>query len=140
MKLKTAKPSTNYELTLPQDVREDYDGRPASYWLDGEPLLLQLSSYVRDQGVQVPANDRLKDRMSKDARIWTVWRTKIHPDQSLDQAAAEYTDDKGLVWVHAYLVWPHLAIYVTISGPEQLVRDLDNWALESLRSLRLTIN
>jgi|HubBroStandDraft_4_1064222.scaffolds.fasta_scaffold138607_2 hypothetical protein len=26
-------------------------------------------------------------------------------------------DETGTVWLHTYLVWPDLTIYVTISGP-----------------------
>lgn len=138
MKLKTANPSTSYHLILPQVVRENVDGRTSSYWLNGEPLLLQLSSYIRNEGAQPPASDRLKARISKEPRSWRSWHTKIHDDVNLDQAAAEYTDDQGVVWVHVYLVWPHLTVYATISGPEELVCDHNNWAFQGLRSMQLT--
>lgn len=138
MKLITAKPSTSYHLMLPQGVRENYDGRTSSYWLDEEALLLQLSSYIRNQGAQPTARDRLKERISNEPRSWRSWRTKIHRDVNVDQAAAEYTDDKGVVWVHVYLVWPHLTVYATISGPAEVVCDHNNWAFQGLRSVQLT--
>lgn len=138
MKLKTAKPSTSYYLTLPQDIRGNHDDRTSSYWLNGEGLLLQLSSYIRNQGTQPTARDRLNARISKEPRSWRSWHTKIHGDVNLDQAAAEYTDDQGVVWVHVYLVWPHLTVYATISGPEELVCDQNSWAFQGLRSIRLT--
>ncbi len=138
MKLKTAKPSTSYHLILPQGSEENYDGRTSSYWLNGEALLLQLSSYIRNQGTQPTACDRLKARIYKEPRNWRSWNKKIHCDVNLDQAAAEYTDDQGVVWVHVYFVWPHLTVYATISGPKELVRDHNNWAFQGLRSMQLT--
>jgi hypothetical protein len=138
MKLQTAKPSTSYYLVLPEGVSENHDGRTSSYWLNGAPLLLQLSSYIRTQGEQPTAWDRLNARISKEPRSWQSWRTKIHDDVTLDQEAAEYTDDQDVVWVHVYFVWPHLTVYATISGPEELVSDHNNWAFQGLRSMQLT--
>ena len=135
---KIVKPSNSYQLELPNQICEQIDGRVSSFWLDGAPLLLQLSSYLRDQGTQMTARDRLNDRVKKHDVQWRKWKKKIHPDPSVDQATAEFTDDKGLLWVHSYLVWSHLTVYSTISGPKDLVRDPDNWPVQSLKSLRLT--
>jgi hypothetical protein len=135
---KTVAPSSSYQLQLPEEICEQHDGRVSSFWLDGAPLLLQLSSYIRGNGAQLTARDRLKKRIKKHDAQWRKWREKIHSDVRVDQATAEFTDDKGLLWVHSYLVWPHLTVYSTISGPETLVRDSDNWAFRSLKNLRLT--
>ena len=97
-------------------------------------MLLQLSSYIRSKGTQLTAEDRLKKH---DAQ-WNRRKEKIHPGAGIDQATAEFTDDNGLLWIHSYLALPHLTVYSIISGPETMVRNSDNWALESLKGLRLT--
>jgi hypothetical protein len=134
---KTLRPSSSYELDLPQNFCEQVDGRVSSFWLQGSKLLFQLSSYIRVEGEQVLASDRLRERIAMHNEQWTVWKTKIHPDPNVDQATAEFIDHHGFVWIHSYLVWPHLAVYSTISGPKKLVREPDNWAFQSLRSVRL---
>ena len=140
MKTKVVQPSTSYQIALPNDACEQSDERVSSFWLDGKPLLLQLSSYVREKGLQIGARTRLEDRIVKQEHEWTTWEPKIHPDSYVDQATAEFTDEKGVLWVHSYLVWPHLTIYATISGPEELVRDQGNWAIQGLKSVKLVIH
>ena len=135
--MKAVKPSSSYQVALPDDVCEQSDQRVSSFWLDGKPLLLQLSSYVRDKGRQVGARVRLKERIAKHAQRWSTWEARIYPDAAVDQATAEFTDENGVLWVHVYLVWPHLTIYATISGPEELVRNQDNWAIRGLQSVKL---
>lgn len=135
---KTVKPSSSYQLELPEQICEQTDGKVQSFWLDGGPLLLQLSSYIRGQGEQVGARDRLEDRIAKNDHRWKIWENKFHPDHAVDQATGEFTDSDGLLWVHSYLVWPHLTVYSTISGPKELMRDADNWAIQGLKSIRLT--
>jgi hypothetical protein len=137
MKVKVVKPSSSYQVALPEEVSEQFEERVSSFWVDGIPLLLQLSSYVRERGRQVKARTRLKERIAKHAQRWKTWEAKIYPDSAVDQATAEFTDENGIFWVHSYLVWPHLTIYGTISGPEELVRDQENWAIQGLRSIRL---
>jgi hypothetical protein len=137
MKVKAVKPSSSYQVALPKDVCEQSEEQVSSFWLDGKPLLLQLSSYVREKGQQVEARARLKERIAKHAQRWSTWDGKIYPDSAVDQATAEFTDENGVLWVHSYLVWPHLTIYATISGPEELVRDQDNWAIQGLKSVKL---
>lgn len=136
--LKIVKPSSSYELALPTDICQQNDGRVCSFWLDGKPIVLQLSSYVRSERAQLKAHDRLAERISKQARQWSIWQADIHPDSTVDQATAQFTDEKGLLWVHSYLVWPHLTVYATISGPEELATNNGNWAFQGVRSLRLT--
>jgi hypothetical protein len=62
---KIVRPSNSYRLELPREICEQYDERVSSFWLDGGPVLLQLSSYIRNEGEQLRAEDRLKDRISK---------------------------------------------------------------------------
>jgi hypothetical protein len=57
----------------------------------------------------------------------------------VDQATAEFLDENGILWTHTYLVWPHLTIYVTVSGPEAEVRKSDSWAMEAVTRLKLAI-
>lgn len=135
---KTVTPSSSYQLRLPEKICEQNDGRVSSFWLDGAPLLLQLSSYIRSKGAQLTAEDRIKERIKKHDAKWHKWEEKIHPDADVDQATAEFTDDDGLLWIHSYLVWPHLTVYSIISGPQPTARNSGNWALQSLKSLRLT--
>lgn len=115
--LKTVRQSSSFLLKLPEDISHQCDERVNSFWLDGACLLLQLSSYFRTEGVQLSASDRLVQRISKHAENWTTWEGKIYPEGSVDQASAEYLDKNGVLWIHSYLVWPHLTIYATISGP-----------------------
>jgi len=73
--------------------------------------------------------------MSKCAVTWRVWQERLRDDGTVDQAIAEFIDNSGLLWIHSYLVWPHLTIYATVSGPAEQARDRDNWALNGLRTL-----
>jgi hypothetical protein len=102
-------------------------------------LLLQISSYLRGEGDQVAARQRLADRMAKHSENWKVWEERIYPDQSVDQATAEFLDAEGYLWIHSYLVWPHLSVYMTVSGPEADVRKPENWAINAVESVALTI-
>lgn len=136
-KLRVVKPSASYELMLPDDICEQSEGNVSSFWVQGGPLLLQLSSYLRAEGEQVPAETRLSERMVKHSEKWSTWKTNIYADPVVDQATAHFTDENGTVWIHAYLVWPHLTVYATISGPEELTRNQNNWAVQGLRSIRL---
>jgi hypothetical protein len=133
---KRIQPSESYELSLPRCVQEEHDGRVSSFWLAGAPLLLQLSSYVRRDGPQVMARDRLKDRVAKTSGNWILWKQSVNANPQVDQATAELLDTDGVLWVHSYLVWSHLAIYATISGPADVVRDPENWAMKGLRSIQ----
>ena len=131
-------PSVSYSILVPEEATEDLDDRVTSFWIDARGLLLQLSSYRRNQGEQVSAGSRLQERIARRATTrWTVWPRGIHPDQSVDQAVAEYEDENNTLWVHIYLAWPHLTVYALISGPEKEVRGLDNWAVEAVRTIAL---
>jgi hypothetical protein len=137
---KTIRPTGSYTIVVPSHIREDSDGRVSSFWIDGKPLLLQISSYARTEGPQVNAADRLAQRMAKTVQPWNVWARQMHPDTTVDQATAEYLDENGLLWIYTYLVWPHLTMLATISGPEEESRNQDSWASHSISSIRLAVH
>ena len=99
-------------------------------------MLLQLSSYIRSEGKQFEAEHRLRERIAKDPGDWRVWSNKLC-SSAIEQATGERTDETGVVWLHTYLVWPHLTIYVTISGPPGVAGTLENWAIQAINSIRL---
>jgi len=132
---KRIRPSKSYEISLPRCVQEEYDGRVSSFWFAGEPLLLQLSSYIREDGPQVTARNRLQERIAKTPGNWTYWKRPLNENPQVDQATAELLDEHGVLWVHSYFVWSHLAVYATISGPPDVIRNPDNWAIKGLHSL-----
>ena len=136
---KLIRPSKSYELSLPQCIQEERSGRVSSFWLAGEPLLLQLSSYIREEGSQVMASNRLEERIAKTPGKWTLSKRPLNQNRHVDQATAELLDEHGMLWVHSYFVWSHLAVYATISGPPDIVRDPANWATKGLSSLKPTI-
>jgi hypothetical protein len=134
------RPTGSYVIELPEDVCEQRDGRVSSFWLDGKPLLLQLSSFLRVEGIQIGARERLEKRIGEHPEKWKIWEKRLHPEPSVDQASAEFSDDEGTSWTHSYLVWPHLTIPATISGPEVDFRNSDSWAMVALRSLKLAVH
>jgi len=138
----TVRPYPSFSVKLPERIIDQSDSTVSSFWLDGADLLLQLSSYIRTttEGTPLSASDRLAQRLSKHAETWVFWEQKICPENSADQATAEFLDKNGVLWIHCYFVWTHLTIYATISGPPIEVRNPINWAKEALRSIKLTIN
>jgi len=139
-KLKLVRPSESYVLAIPADAEEDYDGAVSSFWLGGQPLLLQVSAYVRTEGPQSTARQRLQARMDKTPANWKLRHDELHPDPTVDQATAECMDSNQVVWIHTYLVWPHLALYALVSGPETSVYGNENWALNALGSIALVVH
>jgi hypothetical protein len=137
---KTVRPSQSYLIALPEEVRENHDGRVSSFWTDGKPLLLQLSSYLRTEGEQVGARTRLRERLAIHPENWIVWTKTLYPDAKVDQVTAEFLDEKDVLWVHTYLVWPHVTIYALVSGPAAEVRNPNNWAVEALKGIRLSVH
>jgi hypothetical protein len=134
--MKTVRLTPTHTLSLPDDLNERTDPQVSSFWRSGEPLLLQMSSYLRNEGQQVSAKQRLQQRIEKTGGVWREKDAKLHPDPELDEAVAETTDLNGLAWIHAYFVWPHLTVYATISGPPESVTD-GSWAVDALSTLRL---
>ena len=137
---KTLRPSPSFRITVPAEVIEDYDTEVLSLWLSGKPLVVQLSSYGRLAGNQVSAHERLSGRIAKHPHAWTLWTEHLHPNEGIDQATAEYVDPNGVLWIHSYLVWPHVTVYVLISGPAALLRSQPNWAMEAAKSIDLSVH
>jgi hypothetical protein len=137
--LKNVKPSPSYCVSVPDEVREEYDDRVSSFWSDGKPLLLQLSSYLRAEGEQIAAHNRLQQRIERHPGNWRIWSQKFHPDSSIDQATAELVDENKVLWIHSYLVWPHLTVYALVSGPESEAHDPANWACRAVKSIKLAL-
>jgi hypothetical protein len=137
MNTKFIKPTESYGLFLPPNILHRADKRVSSFWRDGDPVLLQTSSYSRGAGAQISASDRLQDRIAKHDVEWHIWVEPLIGGTSIDQAIGEFEDVDGTLWVHAYFVWPHLTVYATVSGPAEKVRDRENWAWEGLKSITL---
>ena len=136
--MKTVRLTSSYQIELPDDVNEAQERLVASFWRDGQSLALQLSSYIRNDGPQIPASVRLQEREASTAVVWTPMTSNIGSDKVPDEAAAFYSEDQT-VWLFAYFVWPHLTVLATISGLERDVFDETSWAMRALRSLRLTV-
>ncbi|MGH9345000.1 MAG: hypothetical protein ACRD19_14720 [Terriglobia bacterium] len=132
-------PSPSFEIVLPDQIVHQSDERVSSFWTNGEPVLLQLSSYLKRDGEPMPARQRLQERIDKSSGQWKVWEESPIMLAETQQAIAETFDESGRLWIHAYIVWPHLTIYATISGPEDRVRDPENWAMTALKGMRLNV-
>jgi hypothetical protein len=131
---KSVNPTGSYTIMLPADVCEDKDDRVMSYWLQGNEVLLQLSSYARIEGKQVSANDRLKVRLAKE-NLSDMKIENISIPSCPDCAAMSGVDDKGYRWLFCYTVWPDLTILTTISGrPDELAKH-GAWAFVGLKSI-----
>jgi hypothetical protein len=133
--VKLISPSLSYEIPLPDDVVSDYDGDVASYWRNGSPVLLQLSSFVRSEGPQVVADQRLKELFRRSPGNWSAFELNFKTFLG-DSAGAQMNDDQGTKWIHIYLTTSRVAIYAIVSGPpEELVAS--TWAFDAIRSLRI---
>jgi hypothetical protein len=131
--MKAIKPFPSFSLLLPDEITEDRkDTNVASYWMAGDTCLLQFSGFMRDSGQQVSATERLSERIKRGGK----WKSFDLPREldGCEAAAALTVDDHGTTWVHAYLVWPWLAVHVTVSRQGDL--SLCEWAWEALSSIR----
>ena len=133
------RPTESYELTLPDDVLQELDEGVSSFWRAHSGTALQLSSRLRSSGTQVNAQQRLNDRMEMNQGLST-WVTLdgFRADWCPDVAAATCTKSNGWVWTHAYLVWPDLAVYATVSRPPNEDTKTDEWAIQAVKSIRRT--
>jgi hypothetical protein len=115
----------------------------AGAWLEfvlRKPILLQLSSYIMQNGAPpTPPALRLRDRIAKSSQDWNVLENTSLLIPGAEYAIGETLDENGLLWIHAYIVWPHLTVYVTISGPEDVVRTSPNWAQVAMESMRVRV-
>lgn len=136
----TLRPTETYQISLPDDVLQQLDARVTSYWRPRSHTALQLSSNVRDSGIQISAQQRLKelkDRMAEGDSTWTQV-DGFPADWCPDAAAAMVTKPDGWVWTHAYLVWPDLAVHATVSKPPYEDSNSDGWAMQAVKSIRRT--
>ena len=124
-------------MILPTKVAEDKDDRVASYWMPGQGLLLQTSSYARFEGEPISAQDRLQARTARES-LSNLAIEKVSIPDCPDHAAVAGTDQEGCRWVYCYAVWSDLTILITISGTPQELEDNASWAFKALRSLRRT--
>lgn len=128
-------PTDSYSLRLPKEVVGQYEDRTASFWKPGEGTLLQVSSYVRLEGPQVPAGIRLDELLSRE-RLKVITRNVTEQVECPDWAAALAEDDEGVRWLYGYAVWPDLCVMVSISGIPQELANAGTWAFDALRSLQ----
>ncbi len=115
------------------------DRRVSSFWLDGERILLQLSSYLKSDESPIPVSQRLRERIAKSSGQWKVWEHSPFAIDGTDQAIAETVDSEGVLWIHAYIAWPHLTVYATVSGPVDQLRNRRNWAITALGTMKLNV-
>jgi hypothetical protein len=131
--MRTVRPFPSLTIEVPDDRREDDDLTSCySCWMDGDSCLLQISSFVRESGDQVSAEDRLRARM-QDGSGWSSFSLPAQPS-GCEAAAAKTAGEDGTTWVHAYLVWPWIAIYITVSrqGDPQVC----HWVWDAVASVR----
>jgi len=133
--MKRVNPFPSLSLLLPADVVEEIDSTVASYWTRGDTCLLQISSFLREQGPQVSAVQRLSERTGAGGRWGTV--NLPHAIEGCDMAAASTKDDKGTSWVHVYLVWEWLTVHATVSYQDNSSNC--DWAWNALFSIRPVI-
>jgi len=136
--MKWIQPSPSYEILLPENIVHQADERTSSFWISGDAVLLQLSSYVKIDGNPIPARQRLQERIATSSGQWEMLHLAPLSTDVPEQAAAETTDSDGLLWIHAYVVWPHLTVYATVSGPQEDVRNPQNWAITALETMKPT--
>jgi hypothetical protein len=137
--MRSFRPSPSFEIMLPENIVHQADERVSSFWMEGQALLFQLSSYLKRDGNPMPAQQRLQERIDRTPGKWRKWETGPIAVSEAQQAVAELVDENGVLWLHAYVVWPHLTIYATISGPEDQIRDPDNWAITAMKGMKLNV-
>lgn len=128
-------PTPTLCIDLPPGCVEDHDDLVSSYWMQGDELLLQLSSRVRFEGAQVSAAARMHARLQKEG-----WREAhavlVRIDACPQVAAFAARDKEGEYWLFIYAVWPRVAVLITLAHPFSDVTR-ESWALAAVRSLRL---
>lgn len=132
--MRVTNPFSSIFLSIPEDASEDHDDRVSSYWRNGDTCLLQVSSCVRQTGVQISAAQRLSER-TKTSEKWATFDLPRKPT-GCDVAAAAMADEEAS-WVHIYLVWPWVAVYVTVSS--EASHERCSWVWDSLASIRTVV-
>ena len=129
------RPTKTYALLVPENFEEDVEGDVASYWMAGDPLLLQLSSRARVDGAEIGAAQRLNERMQHPGHSQFV-PASIAIDGCPDVAAAMARDGDGARWLFVYAVWPSLTVFATLVHPDHDILT-PSWGLDAISSLRL---
>ena len=127
-------PTGSYWIDLPNGVIEQEDGNVFSYWIQGEPECLQLSSYSRSSGDQIEASSRLRERLLREDVDETL-SVQINV-VGAETAAAYFEDSQGLGWIYVYVTWPDLTVFATLSGSPKLVRQQTHWQRQAIESIR----
>ena len=133
--LKTVTPAGSYKIDIPVDIVENIEERVTSYWKPNENVLLQLSSYLRIEGEQVNAKQRLNERLKKES-LKNVMYENIGPKDCPDVAVASGIDEEGIRWFYCYAVWPDLTVFISISGTIEELKKSGKWAFNAVDSLR----
>jgi hypothetical protein len=137
--MKSVRPTSSYQIEVPDDVKDETERGVTSFWQNGHSLALQLSSFLRNEGEPLSAKVRLDERIAGNTALrWTHVPGKVGSETVPDEAAAFYREGET-VWLFTYFVWPHLTVLATISGHEQDVLDETNWARRALQSLSLIV-
>lgn len=133
--MKEVSPTQGYRVLIPEDVCEELCDEVASFWRHGSDVALQLSSYMRIDGSQVTAQERLHERLAREDKNPVRFGRGIElecPD--LAQACVE--DGENTIWVYVYAVWPDLTIFASISGSPGDMESRSDWAFDALSTIR----
>lgn len=123
-----------FEIRLPEGVQETLEGRVSTFRKPESALLLRTSSFKRN-GPQVPARDRLRERLEL-SPLMEREDADLFPRGCPDWAATKGVDATGALWIHVYAVWPGIVVYITLScANEAELRSQGGWALEAVRSI-----
>ena len=137
--MRHATPTGSYSISVPDDTLEEDDGRVISFWMKGHHLLLQLSSFSRNEGAQVGATERLSALLKRQPLLDVSLGSSVAVNCP-EYSSAKGVDEQGCVWIYAYAVWPDMALMITVSGDKQELMDEDNWAFAAVRSIRRNVN
>jgi hypothetical protein len=128
-------PTGSYQMSLPDDVLQQLDEQVFSHWRPNSEVALQLSTRIQEGARQITADQRLRERIERVGGEWSRL-TDFEPACTSDFAAAVHSKQDGWTWKHIYLVWPDLAIYVTISKPPYEDPDMEQWAIEAVENIK----
>ncbi len=128
----------SYTIDIPENVIEDVDGTVTSYWKKGEDSALQLSSIYLRTGDQIPAQQRMDERLARKENVSpTAFQVEtVAPDH----AGITFVDEQGTLWLYVYLVWSDLSIFATVFVPHDGINLRDTWQYQSMKSIRRTYN
>ena len=128
--------STNYTIDLPANTQQELDSEISSFWMAGDDLVLQLSSYHRVEGLQINGETRLSERLIKEGRVSSDKIVlKVH---SPDFAGAIFQDEQQWKRLYAYLVWPDLCVFASAISTDRSNDLLGSWAAAAISSIERT--